>query len=113
MIEDGDGYSEDELDVAEKRLGLRLPAALRSGYRILGKRPDLTRNQDDLLTPHQTEVDRTGAVLVFRRECQGVTEWGIPLSALAEADPPVVYRWRRRSAGGPTWSGPRRPGWRW
>jgi hypothetical protein len=31
-------------------------------------------------------------VLVFRRENQSVAEWGVPVSAFAEPDPPVLYR---------------------
>ncbi|MDY7087878.1 MAG: hypothetical protein SYR96_22575 [Actinomycetota bacterium] len=56
----------------------------------MGRRDDLTRRQDRLLWPDQLAVhDDT---LVFRVENQVVAEWGVPLAALAEADPPVVFR---------------------
>jgi hypothetical protein len=91
-IVDGDGFGEEELLAAEARLGFALPASLREAYALIGKRNDLTRSQDRLLTPDQVCVDDTGQVLVFRWECQHVAEWGIPLSAVAEPDPPVVFR---------------------
>ena len=88
----GQGYDDAELRQAEARLGITLPASMRVAYALLGKRPDLTSGQDRLLTPHQLEIDATGQVLVFRLECQGCTEWGVPLSVVGELDPPVVFR---------------------
>ena len=88
----GDGCDDAELSEAETRLGFPLPASLRAAYALIGRRPDLTRAQDRLLAPHQLDVDHTGRVLVFRWECQHVVEWGTPLSAVAEPDPPVVFR---------------------
>jgi hypothetical protein len=87
----GQGYRDDELRQAETRLSLRLPTSIRTAYALLGRRPDLTAAQDRLLTPHQLEIDQTGRVLVFRVENQGCTRWGIPLSAVGEPDPPVVF----------------------
>jgi hypothetical protein len=87
-----DGFGDEELRVAEVRLGLRLPEALGQVYRLIGKRDDLTRVQDYLLKPAEVCVDETGEVLVFRVENQNVAQWGIPLPALAEPDPPVVFR---------------------
>lgn len=46
-----DGYTPAELDAAQARLGLPLPAALRDAYQLLGQRHDLTDNQDSLLAP--------------------------------------------------------------
>lgn len=88
----GDGCSDEELHAAETRLGFRLPGSLREAYALIGKRFDLTRVQDRLLAPHQASVDDTGQVLVFRLENQNVAQWGIPLSAVTEPDPPVVFR---------------------
>lgn len=87
----GRGYDDAELRQAEMRLGLSLPTSMRAAYALLGRRPDLTAAQDRLLTPHQLEIDVTGRVLVFRVENQGCTQWGIPLSAVGEPDPPVVF----------------------
>lgn len=95
----GDGCGDEELRAAEARLGFPLPAALREVYALIGKRFDLTRSQNRLLAPHLVDVDDTGQVLVFRWECQHVAEWGIPLSAVTQPDPPVVSRYD----GAPVW----------
>ena len=41
---------------------------------------------------HAVTRDDTGRVLIFRVENQHVAEWGVPLSALNDPDPPVVFR---------------------
>ncbi|MFF3669792.1 SMI1/KNR4 family protein [Microtetraspora malaysiensis] len=89
----GDGHDVAELDAAEERLGLRLPAALREAYALVGPRDDLTGNQDHLLPPKSLYVDETGEALVYRLENQHVVEWGIPLAELDRDDPPTVFRW--------------------
>ncbi|MFC4070321.1 hypothetical protein [Actinoplanes subglobosus] len=89
---DGDGVAEQELAEAQARLALVLPAALRDGYTLTGRRNDLTRSQDELLSPHRLHLDDTREVLVFRWECQHCAEWGVPVAALSEPDPPVVFR---------------------
>jgi hypothetical protein len=93
-IEPGDGYSDDELDAAERELHIRLPAALREAYALLGRRTDLTNVQDRLLAPDQLELDDQRGVLVFRYENQGVTRWGITMRGLEgspQPDPSVVW----------------------
>ncbi|GAA2401086.1 hypothetical protein GCM10010404_68640 [Nonomuraea africana] len=87
-----DGYDAADLDAAEQRLGLRLPTVLREAYALLGRRGDLTGNQDRLLTPEELYIDDTGQVLVYRLENQHVAEWGIPLDALEREDSRTVYR---------------------
>jgi hypothetical protein len=87
----GDGWDEEELRAAEARLGARLPAALRAAYALVGRRDELTRVQDRLVTPAWSAAEDPGRVLVFRMENQGVTRWGVPLEAVAEPDPPVVF----------------------
>ncbi|GAA2588489.1 hypothetical protein GCM10010399_18120 [Dactylosporangium fulvum] len=88
----GDGCGDDELREAQARLGFSLPASLRDVYALIGRRDDLTRNQDRMLTPEQLHIDDTGQVLVFRVENQAVAQWGIPISRLTEPDPPVVFQ---------------------
>ena len=87
-----DGCGEDELAAVEQRLGVRLPAAIREAYALLGKRPDLTSNHDCLLSPEEIDVDYTEEALIFRTENQGAASWGVPLDQLHEADPPVAIR---------------------
>lgn len=88
----GDGWSDAELAAAEERLGLRLPAALREAYALLGRREDLTGNHDTLRAPDELDVDETGEALVFRDENQGAARWGVLLRDLDQDDPPVRMR---------------------
>jgi hypothetical protein len=83
-----DGFDAAELDAAEARLGVRLPAALREAYRLFGRREDLTCNQDRLLPPDELVVDH--GMLVFREENQWVALWGVPVEDLDQDDPRVV-----------------------
>ncbi|MEU3795895.1 SMI1/KNR4 family protein [Streptomyces fructofermentans] len=91
LAENG-GCDEAELASAETRLGLTMPAALREGYRLIGRRPDLTSNHDHLLSPTQLYIDDRGEALVFRHENQGAASWGVLLADLDKADPPVVMK---------------------
>lgn len=91
-LADGDGFAEDELQAAERRLGLRLPDAVRELYALLGRRDDLTSNQDALLPPRRLGFDDSGQALVFRVENQGCAQWGIPVHGLHLPDPPVLLR---------------------
>ncbi|MET9229352.1 hypothetical protein [Lentzea sp. NPDC003310] len=89
-IEARDGWNHADLDAAEDRLGVRLPDAVRDAYALFGKRPDLTSNQDWLLTPSELRLD--GEVVVFRREVHALTSWGAVLGA---PDPAVVQETER------------------
>jgi hypothetical protein len=89
-LADEDGWTEDDLQAAERRLGVQLPAAIREAYALFGRREDLTSVQDWLLGPEELEVDATGEVLVYRVENQSVAVWGVPLAAMEQSDPPVV-----------------------
>lgn len=91
-VVDGDGCDQDDLGAAEARLGFPLPASLHAVYALIGRRDDLTRVQDHLLAPGQLHLDDTGQVLVFRVENQHGAQWGVPLPALADPDPPAVFR---------------------
>lgn len=88
----GDGWDEGEIDAAERRLGVRLPAALREAYGLFGRRDDLTRNHDNLLPPKELYVDDGGGVLVYQVENQGCAYWGVLLKDLEQDDPPTVTR---------------------
>ncbi|MEE1783887.1 SMI1/KNR4 family protein [Streptomyces sp. SP17BM10] len=86
----GDGFADAELDAAQRRLGLRLPAALREAYRLFGRRADLTSSHNTLLTPDELYV--LDGALVYQAENQGCAHWGIPLAELAADDPATVAR---------------------
>ncbi|MEU2129793.1 SMI1/KNR4 family protein [Streptomyces sp. NPDC018352] len=89
---DDDGWTEADLVAAEERLGVQLPRTLRDGYLLFGRRRDLTRNHDVLLSPSELHVDDSKEALVFRHENQGAASWGILLEALGEEDPAVFIR---------------------
>ncbi|MFJ5194680.1 SMI1/KNR4 family protein [Streptomyces sp. NPDC088394] len=91
-LTEADGYAPADLDAAQARLGLPLPAALRDAYQLLGRRPDLTDNQDCLLAPKDLYLDADRGVLVFRVENQSCAYWGIRATDLDQDDPPVVVR---------------------
>ena len=93
----GDGVSRDAWRAAEDRIGAELPAALREAYLLFGRRPDLTARQDRLVSPHQLSLDESGTTVVFRVENQHCASWGVAVSDLASADPPVCIQDR---AGG-------------
>ena len=113
-LTDEDGRTEDDLQAAERRLGLRLPPAIREAHALFGRRQDLTSVQDRLLDPDQLEADVTGEVLIYRVENQSVAVWGVPLAAMEQPDPPVVMaRNFETSAGSRFWSGSRWAAWRW
>jgi hypothetical protein len=91
-LESGDGWAEADLDAAEKRLGLRLPVALREAYLLFGRRKDLTGNHDVLLSPAKLYVDNAKEALVLRHENQGAASWGVLLDSLQDDDPAVFIR---------------------
>ncbi|NYH51447.1 hypothetical protein HNR06_001036 [Nocardiopsis arvandica] len=91
-LDESDGWEEADLDAAENRMGLRLPAALREAYRLFARRTDLTGNHDRLLAPSELYVDAAREALVFRHENQGAASWGILLQTLREEDPAVLIR---------------------
>jgi len=83
----GDGYPASELNAAEKRLGLKLPAALREWYGLAGRREDVFAMQNLLVSPEELEVEE--GLLEFYYENQGVVTWGIKPDDLHLPDPPV------------------------
>ena len=90
-LKPGDGYSAAELDAAEKRLGLKLPLALREWYQLAGKRKDITAAQNFLRSPDRlyTQEEDGARVLCFYTENQAVVNWGVLVSDLNLDDPPV------------------------
>jgi hypothetical protein len=85
---DAAGVRTSELDLAEERLGLKLPRSLREWFERFGARKEVWSLQDRLLAPDAFSVE--GGVLVFCVENQGVVFWGIELPDLDAEDPPVV-----------------------
>lgn len=90
-VRDGDGNTAAEVAAAGERLGLGLPRSVAAFYRLIGRRADLTSNQDHLLPVSSLRVK--DEVLVYRVENQGCADWGVRVSDLRLPDPPVVVRW--------------------
>ena len=84
----GDGYDEATIQVAEARLGLRLPVTLRRFYLAYGRRRDMTHANHFLSAPDFLVVK--AYTLILCQENQITAFWGIPCEALEDADPPVV-----------------------
>ncbi len=80
-----DGYLEVELDQAEDRLSLRLPASLKQLYRFAGRR--LSKLNDPLVEPESLEVSQN--ILPFWAENQYVMTWGAKIDDLPLDDPPI------------------------
>ena len=87
------GEPEEEVRLAEERLGVALPKALRGYYLYAGHREPLNQAQDRLLAP--ATLRRAGSAVVFYVENQGVNSWGIRRGDLGRDDPPVYAAWPR------------------
>jgi len=97
----GNGHDPAVLDDTEARLGVRLPAALREIYGLLGRRDDLLRNQNPLLRPEQLYLSK--GAMVYQTENQGAAEWGILLDDITAQDPPTAYRPSLADASAERW----------
>ncbi len=84
-----DGIPQKELLAAEKRLGLRVPAALRQYYRVAGRADDFNRAHERLLRPADWSIE--SRKLVFMVENQGVFPYGIPAGPQPSGDDPPVF----------------------
>jgi uncharacterized protein (TIGR02996 family) len=86
----GDECSNQDLAAAERRLGVRLPLAVREWYEFGGRRADVWSRQDRLLAPDRLFMDAPADALVIRVENQGCERWGVRAADLSRDDPPVV-----------------------
>jgi hypothetical protein len=82
-----DGISETEISSCERRVGLRLPSALRDVYLLTGNIDAINRTYDRLLEPDAIWVDE--GFIVFYEENQRVVFWGISGITSNCEDPPV------------------------
>jgi hypothetical protein len=83
----GEGRSDARLRTVEKRLGIRLPKALRDYYQVAGKERRFNQAFNHLYAPDEcvSKDDK----LVFMEENQAVVLWGTEANALPQDDPPV------------------------
>jgi hypothetical protein len=70
-LEPADGLGREVVDAAELRLGLRLPAALREAYLLLGGRVDVLGPYTNRSRRHDTRLLPPGALELERREGHG------------------------------------------
>lgn len=96
-----DGVPEQQIVQHERRLGVRLPRALRDYYLVGGRGGRLNQAHDRLLPPARWEL--ASGKIVFLEENQGVALAGVRANDPAGDDPPVFWgyleeenpRWRR------------------
>ena len=89
-LEPGDGYSEAELDVAEQRLGLKLPEALRECYGFAGKFIETFSVDPYAFTElNDLKIEEDEEILWLFAETQAIVSWGIRQQDLVRDDPPV------------------------
>lgn len=93
-----DGSSEAEISRAESRLGLQLPASVRSYFRIAGNLAELNRSHNQLFALSELIVE--DGFLIFMEENQAVVRWGIRISQLPNVDPEV---WQQVNSKPPRW----------
>ena len=93
-----DSVSVKEISKAEKRLGKKLPLALREYYRVAGNAEDLNTIHNHLYSIDNLEVD--GDYLVFMDENQSVVSWGIRIEDLGKENPTV---WQRNNTPPVEW----------
>jgi hypothetical protein len=83
---------ESAINAAERRLGVRLPTALRTYYRVAGRERRLNHAHNRLLAPADWIAD--GDRVVFLEENQAVVAWGTRVRPTGSrrpdvSDPPV------------------------
>src|SRR5215469_14194881 len=82
-----DGNADSRIEVGEKKLGVRLPQALREYYRVAGRERRFNGIFNRLYAPHEWFVDADK--LVFLEENQAVVLWATTASPEPGDDPPA------------------------
>jgi hypothetical protein len=75
--------------IETRRLGMRLPAALREWYEIAGARDDLRGRGNRLLRPEELAARDENEMVVFYQENQCVCWWAVRAQDMGLEDPPV------------------------
>jgi hypothetical protein len=96
--ERSDGLTEAAVTGCERRLGVRLPAAVRAYYLTAGRLDRINRAHNLLFGLDELRIEDSH--LLFMEENQAVVHWGIPARRLSQDDP-VVYQ--RANADGAGW----------
>jgi hypothetical protein len=93
-----DGLNEEEIQKAERLLGLRLPLSMREYYRVVGAVDQLNRLQNVIFSPKELYVE--DEFLMFMDENQSVVSWGLKISELSSPDPTA---WQRNNTPPEQW----------
>ena len=88
-----DGLKGKDVEKAEARLGIRLPAALKDFYLSVGAVPDLCSIHNIVFHPRDLIIEE--GYLLFMDEYQSVVSWGIKRKDLSKADPAA---WQRNNS---------------
>src|SRR6516162_3465864 len=88
-----DGLPEKAITAAEKRLGIKFPAAMKSFYLSLGKAQDFCSIHNFIF--HPKDVSFEEGYLIFMDENQSVVSWGIKKPDLDKPDPNI---WQRNNS---------------
>jgi uncharacterized protein (TIGR02996 family) len=85
-----DGVPEGRVARGERRLGIRLPRALRNYYLVAGRLDQFNVDvHDHLMPPESWELD--SGIVEFLDENQGVARWGVKADDPVGDDPPVFH----------------------
>src|SRR5262249_44715250 len=84
-----DGVSEATLRSAERRLGFKLPVAVREWYALAGNRENVRRKENHLLNIAKLGMEEDFNALVIYCEIQGNEYWGVRRRDLDLDDPPI------------------------
>lgn len=95
-----DGSPEATIAEAEVRLGITVPAALRTYYLLCGWNGQFNQAHNSLEDPSQWSVE--AGKLTFLAENQEVVSWGVGLGE-ASADDPPVYQAQKLAADETEW----------
>ena len=82
-----EGRSDTRIRIVERRLGVRLPNALRDYYLVAGKERRFNQAFNHLYAPEEWVIN--DQKLVFMEENQAVVLWGTEAGVDSDDDPPV------------------------
>jgi len=89
-VEKGKGFSLEEVEKAENRLGIKLPEELRNFYLTQGRNIAL-KGQTGVIEPEHLRIEKN-LWLLFWAEDVGVCYWAIKMNDLTKKEQPIYIR---------------------
>lgn len=83
----GAGLSEEEIALAEQKLGFKVPTALSDFYLLAGRFKGVTEAHNRFYAP--ADYVRDGDKIVFLEGHQAAFFWGLDASQIQQSDPPI------------------------